>query len=397
MATYRPLLQIGFLTPARMRIVVAPDSFKESLSAPEAAHAIAEGIRRVCPDAEILEVPMADGGEGTVEALVQATCGEIVQCTATGPLGEPVEAFYGRLGSGNAVVVEMAASSGLHLVPKDRRDARNTTTRGTGELILRALGEAPDRLIVGIGGSATNDAGAGMAQALGYRLLDAEGCDVAPGGAALSRLARIVRPGMRPWDGVDIVVACDVTNPLTGPKGASRVYGPQKGATPSDVAELDAALAHFADIVYRDLGIGIQHMPGAGAAGGLGGGLVAFLGATIRRGVEIMAEASGLEAAVEGTDLVFTAEGRLDGQSVHGKTPVGVAHIAQRHGVPCVALAGALGDGYRAVYGEGVTAALAITAGPETLENALAHTGERLSAAAEAVVRIWIHASGQSE
>jgi glycerate 2-kinase len=372
-----------------MRIVVAPDSFKEALSATDAASAIAAGIRMVDAAAEILQIPMADGGEGTVHAMVAATGGKIVEMSATGPLGEPVQAFYGVLGDGDTAVVEMAAASGLHLVPAHRRDPRKTTTRGTGELIRHALERNMKRLIVGLGGSATNDAGAGMAQAMGYRLLASDGLEIQPGGAALAALDRVEAPPERPWEQVEISIACDVTNPLTGPQGASRVYGPQKGADAGAVDELDAALAHFAEVLRRDLGVDVARREGAGAAGGLGAGLIAFLGARMKRGVDVLGEAAGLAAAIEGADLVFTAEGRLDAQSVCGKTPVGVARIARRLGVPTVVLAGSLGDGYTLAFDEGVTTALAITAGPESLEQAIAHTAARLTAAAEAVMRLW--------
>lgn len=391
-----PICNSGLSRHTSMRIVVAPDSFKESLSALEAARAIAEGIRRACPDAEVVELPMADGGEGTVEALVQATGGRIVACIVTGPLGAPIDAFYGVLGDGETAVVETAAASGLQCIPREQRDPRITTTRGTGELIRHAMSAGARKLIVGLGGSGTNDLGAGMAQALGYQLLDARGDALAAGGGALARLHRIVAPDDRPWERVEVRVACDVDNPLTGPRGASHVYGPQKGASPEDVDALDAALAHAASIIARDLGVSIEALPGAGAAGGLGGGVVAFLGARLERGAALMAEACGLEQSIADADLVFTAEGRLDSQSLHGKTPVGVAAVSQRHGVPCIALAGALGEGYQGAYAHGITAVFSISHGPATLDQALHHAREHLASTAEAVMRVWSHAAGEN-
>ncbi|MGE5529189.1 MAG: glycerate kinase, partial [Patescibacteria group bacterium] len=260
-----------------MHIILAPDSFKGSLSARQAAEAMAAGARRAFPDAVLTLVPMADGGEGTAEALLDATGGEKREITVCGPAGRPVRAFYGLLGDGKTAVLEMASASGLNLVPAGERNPLHTTTRGTGELILAALDAGARRVLIGIGGSATNDGGAGLAQALGYRLLDGDGRDLPPGGAALARLARLEAYGADPRLGsVEFVAACDVTNPLLGPEGASAVYGPQKGATPAMVAELDHALARFAEVVRRDLGLDVADMPGAGAAGGLGAGLVAF-------------------------------------------------------------------------------------------------------------------------
>ncbi|MGB9859376.1 MAG: glycerate kinase, partial [Moorellaceae bacterium] len=271
------------------RIVIAPDSFKESLDAPQVAAAIAAGIKRVLPEVETVEVPLADGGEGLTTTLVAATGGRLMTATVTGPLGEPVTAKWGILGDGRTAVIEMAQASGLPLVPKEKRNPLYTTTYGTGELIRQALEEGCRRLIVGIGGSATNDGGAGMAQALGVKLLDQSGQDIPWGGIGLERLARIEMQDLDPRvKEAEILVACDVDNPLCGPRGASAVYGPQKGATPEMVRRLDAALAHLADIIARDLGLQVRDLPGAGAAGGLGAGLVAFLGATLRRGIELV-------------------------------------------------------------------------------------------------------------
>lgn len=327
------------------RIVLAPDSFKESMTAAEVCAAMEAGFRAAFPAARFVRVPMADGGEGTLRSLVDARAGRIERVTVTGPLGRPVEAELGLLPDGVAVV-EMASASGLGLVPPFERDPRVTTTRGTGELVLAALERGVRSLILAIGGSATNDAGAGFAQALGFTLLDAEGRELPSGGAALARLHRIDASGADPrLAGLAINVACDVDNPLCGPAGASAVYGPQKGASPGVVAELDAALAHFAIVVRRDLGRDVAGVPGSGAAGGLGAGLLAFTNAELRRGVQIVIDETRLVDAVAGADLVVTGEGRVDGQTRRGKTPFGVAQIARAAGVPVIAVAGCLGDG----------------------------------------------------
>ena len=329
-----------------MRIVIAPNAFKGSLSALEAAEAIAEGVRAAAPDADLVLVPIADGGDGTVEALVAATQGERRTLRVRGPLGDPVDADYGLIDGGSTAVIEMAKAAGLALVPPEKRDPRVTTTYGVGELLQRAYDDGARHFIVGIGGSATNDGGAGMAQALGYHLLDAQGHELAPGGLALKRLARIHAGGVHAnWKEADVEVACDVTNPLTGPSGASAVYGPQKGATPEMVAELDAALKHFAEIIRRDLAIDVEHLPGAGAAGGLGAGLVAFTGARLRPGAEMVMEAVRLDERLTGAQLIITGEGRLDSQTARfGKGPAAVARHARNAGIPVVAIAGSLAD-----------------------------------------------------
>ena len=372
-----------------MRVVIAPDSFKGSATAQQVAAALAAGWHREWPETHIDAVPVADGGEGTVDAMVHATSGRFAEAFVTGPLGEPVTARYGILGDGATAVIEMAAASGLTLVPAHARDPRRTTTRGTGELILAALDAGCRRIIVGIGGSATNDGGAGMAQALGVRLLDEAGNDLPPGGGALRRLARIDVSGLDPRvREAELVVACDVDNPLTGPRGASRVFGPQKGATPDMVDELDAALTHYAAVILRDLGLDVTKLPGAGAAGGLGAGLVAFCGATLRPGAAIVLEAVGLERYVRVADLVITGEGRLDGQSAAGKAPVAVARLAKRWGKPVIAVAGALGDDADELATTGIDAAVAITARPMSLEEAMARTEELLEACGRRLARL---------
>src|ERR1700731_3394748 len=299
-----------------MRIVIAPNAFKGSLSAVEAAEAIGEGVRVAMQDAELVLVPIADGGDGTVDALVAATQGERRALRVRGPLGDPVDAEYGLIDDGSTTVIEMAKAAGLALVPKERRDPRVTSTYGVGELLQHAYDAGARRFVVGIGGSATNDGGAGMAQALGYHLLDESGLELPPGGLALRRLARIHVGGVHAnWKESEVDVACDVTNPLTGPSGASAVYGPQKGATPEVVAELDAALHHLAEIIRRDLGVDVEPLPGAGAAGGLGAGLVAFAGARLQPGAEIVMKALHLDERLTGAQLVVTGEGRLDSQT----------------------------------------------------------------------------------
>jgi glycerate kinase len=329
-----------------LRIVVAPNAFKGSLSALQAAQAIAEGIKAAIPDVDLVLVPIADGGDGTVDALVAATQGERRMLRVRGPLGDPVDADYGIIESGSTAVIEMAKAAGLALVPPAKRDPRITTTYGVGELLQRAYDDGARHFIVGIGGSATNDGGAGMAQALGYHLLDIEGHELPPGGLALKRLARIHVGGVHAnWKETEVEVACDVTNPLTGPSGASAVYGPQKGATPAMVAELDAALKHFAEIIRRDLGVDVEQLPGAGAAGGLGAGLVAFTGARLRPGAEMVMEALRLDERLAGAQLVITGEGRLDSQTARfGKGPAAVARHARQAGIPVVAIGGSVAD-----------------------------------------------------
>lgn len=372
-----------------MRIVIAPDSFKGSLSALKVAEAMERGARAVFPEAEVAKVPIADGGEGTVEALVAATSGRLEERTVRGPLGEPVQARWGVLGDGDTAVIEMAAASGLPLVPKARRDPRLTTTYGTGELVRAALDEGLTKLIVGIGGSATNDGGTGLARALGVRFLDAAGADLPEGGAALARLARLDLSGLDPrLEFAQVLVACDVDNPLTGPRGASAVYGPQKGATPEMVQELDRALEHYAAIAQAATGRDVAKLPGAGAAGGLGAGLLFFTPARLRPGVGIVLESTGFDALVKGADLVLTGEGRTDFQTAMGKAPVGVAAAAKKHGVPVVCLAGGLGDGADDVLAQGIDAIMSTVPQPMPLEEAMARGAELIEAAAARACRL---------
>ncbi|MFP4190924.1 MAG: glycerate kinase [Candidatus Hydrogenedentota bacterium] len=372
-----------------MHVVLAPDSFKNCLPAKEAAEALGRGVHGAAPNASLDHVPLADGGEGTVDALVAAADGQRVSVTVTGPLGEPVEAVYGVL-NGETAVIEMAAASGHALLTESQRDPRAATTYGTGQLIAHALDNGYRDIIVGIGGSATNDAGAGMAQALGYRLLDPSGLDLSPGGAALTRIARIDAAHAHPaLTEASIRAACDVRNPLCGPDGASRVYGPQKGADAQTVAELDAALHRFGEIIEEQLGVPVLERPGAGAAGGLGAGLVAFCGAELEPGFDVVARAVNLEERIAAADLVLTGEGLLDAQTRSGKTPAGVAALAKRHGVPAIAIAGALEPGYESLHDAGLTAAFSLCNGPMTLEEALRNAAALLEATAFAVIRVW--------
>ncbi len=369
-----------------MKCVIAPDSFKEGLTAMEVATAVEAGIRQVFCDCEIIKVPMADGGEGTVKSLVDATGGTVVYKKATGPLGEPVDGFFGLLGGGETAVIEMAAASGLGLVPLDKRNPCVTTTYGFGELIAHALDCGVKTIILGLGGSATNDGGAGMAAALGARLLDENGFEIEPGGLALGKLHGIDMSGFdKRVSGVRFRAACDVDNPLTGSRGASAVFGPQKGATPEMVALLDNALGNYAAVIKRCLGLDVADMPGAGAAGGLGAGVTAFLNANLERGVNIVTEASGLEDKLRGADFVITGEGRMDGQSVYGKTPIGVAKAAKKFGLPVIAICGCVGSDCAAVYEHGIDAVFPCVAGACTLNEALVTAAENVTRTARNV------------
>ncbi|PKU96813.1 glycerate kinase [Bifidobacterium pseudolongum] len=374
-----------------MKIIIAPDSFKRCMSARQAAEAMEHGVHHVLPDAECVLVPMADGGEGTVQSLVDATGGTLLEATVTGPLGTPVHAQYGMLGDGCTAVIEMAAASGIGYVDETTRDPRITTTYGVGELILDALDHGVTAFILGLGGSATNDGGTGMAQALGAHLLDAQGNELPFGGAALAGLATIDVSDLDSRIATaDIRLASDVTNPLTGPQGASSVFGPQKGADASMVAELDAALHHYASIVARDLGRDVETVPGAGAAGGLGAGFLAFTGARMRSGVSLVVEATGLKTLTAGADWCFTGEGGIDSQTQYGKTPIGVARAVKEavpH-CPVVAFAGNVGSGVEELYSQGIDAVFGIVPGPQNLRQALACGAENLERCAANVTRL---------
>ena len=372
-----------------MRIVVAPDSYKGSVSAPDVAEAMERGILRIFAGAEVRKVPIADGGEGTVAALVAATGGELRHNQVLDPLGRRIDAQWGILGDGATAVIEMAAASGLPLVPDRLRDPERATSFGTGELIRAALDAGLRRIILGIGGSATNDGGAGMARALGARFVDAAGRELAEGGAALAGLAAVHLDGLDPrLHETEITVACDVDNPLCGPRGASVVFGPQKGATPGMVAALDAALWHYALIAQAATGRTVAEVPGAGAAGGLGAGLLLFTPAVLRPGVEIVLEAVGFQELVEGAAFVLTGEGRTDFQTAFGKAPVGVAKAAKRHRVPVFCLSGSLGEGADETLSQGVDAVMSICDRPMGLEECMLRGQELIEAASTRLCRI---------
>jgi glycerate kinase len=368
--------------------VLAPDSFKESMTAKEVCIAMEKGIKRALPEAECIQVPMADGGEGTVQSLVDATDGKILPVTVTGPLGTPVEASVGILGDGVTAVIEMASASGIHFVNKETKNPLITTTYGTGELIKAALDKGVQKIIIGIGGSATNDGGAGMAQALGVKLLDEKGEELGFGGGALGRLASVDVSGIDPrLKDTKIFVASDVTNPLCGERGASHVFGPQKGATPEMVQTLDANLAHYAAVLKEQLSKDLIDFPGAGAAGGLGAGLLAFTNAELRRGIELVIDFTGLERKVAKADFVLTGEGGIDFQTQYGKTPYGVAQAAKKYGKPVIALAGYVGE-VDVLYDKGIDAIFGILPKATSLEEALASGQENIEKTAENIARL---------
>ncbi|WP_213880483.1 glycerate kinase [Pseudomonas sp. dw_358] len=373
-----------------MKIVIAPDSFKDSLSAAGVADAIAQGLAQVWPQADLLQCPMADGGEGTMDAILAACAGQSRRLTVRGPLGRPVMARWGWLAETRTAIIEMAEASGLQLVELAERDACISGTYGTGQLIDAAVEAGATRIILAIGGSATNDAGSGMLRALGAVLRDAQGAELPPGGLALSELVELDLQGLDPrLARVRFEVAADVDNPLCGEHGASHVFGPQKGASPDQVLALDQALGHFADRSARVLGRDVRNEPGSGAAGGMGFAAKAFLGATFRPGVEVVAELTGLADAVRDADLVITGEGRFDAQTLRGKTPLGVTRVAQAAGVPVIVIAGTLGEGYEALYEHGISAAFSVASGPMTLQFACDNAERLLRERARDVARVW--------
>ena len=372
-----------------MKIVIAPDSYKESLSALEVATAIEQGFREIFPSAVYVKLPVADGGEGTVEAMVAATHGRIVHVPVSGPLGERVEGFYGVSGDEQSAFIEMAAASGLELVAPAQRNPLKTTSWGTGELIRHALDAGVKHIIIGIGGSATNDGGVGMVQALGARLLDADDRPVGQGGGALETLARIDCSGLdKRLADCRIEVACDVTNPLTGEEGASAVFGPQKGATPEMIVALDRGLAHYARIIARDLDINVLDLAGGGAAGGMGAALYAFCGAELRQGIEIVTDALHLADQVADADLVITGEGRIDSQTIHGKVPVGVAKVAKRFNKPVIGIAGSLTADVGVVHDHGIDAVFSVIYTICSLDDALANARANVHMAARNIAAL---------
>ena len=375
-----------------MKVIVAPNSFKGSLSATQAAQAIARGVREALPDAEVFEIPVADGGDGTVEALVTSHHGTYHWLNVEGPLGDPVVASYGLIDGGRTAVIELASASGFELLTPARRDPRKTSTFGFGQLLEAARQTGAQRVIAGIGGSSTNDGGAGMAQALGYRLLDAFGHDLPRGGAALVRLQHIDGSGLRPgWRSIEVMVACDVTNPLTGPLGASRIYGPQKGADDLSVALLEQALTHLAEVFERELGKKVDGIPGAGAAGGTGAGLMAFLDAKLVPGAALIVAASGFDAALQGADLVITGEGKVDGQTAFGKAPGEVARRAKAAGVRTLVLAGTKGSGWDSLGSAGIETVVTLDqdsdSGRHNLQDLMKDAGPALTRAAARAVK----------
>ncbi|EOX3333824.1 glycerate kinase [Vibrio cholerae] len=374
-----------------MKVVIAPDSFKESLTAKQVCDAIQAGLARVWHDAKFVAIPVADGGEGTVQSLVDATQGRLVEVIVMGPQGKRVEAFYGMLGDNQTAVIEMAAASGLHHVPLVQRDPKLTTSFGTGELIRHALDQGVTKLIIGLGGSATNDGGVGMLAALGARFTNADGDPIQLTGGGLRELTHIDLQDFDPrLQNCDILVACDVNNPLCGDKGASAVFGPQKGATPEDVQLLDGVLRQFGLLTEKVTGKMVLESAGAGAAGGMGAALLAYTQARLRPGIEIVLETVQLAHQVSDADLVITGEGRIDSQTVHGKTPMGVAKVAKRFDVPVLALCGCTGDNYQAVYQCGIDAVFAAVPRAMSLEDALKESDFNLADLAENVARLWV-------
>lgn len=371
------------------KYVVAPDSFKESMTAKEVCDAMEKGIKKADSAAEVIKVPMADGGEGTVDSLVDATNGQRVIVEVTGPLGNKISAYYGILGNGTTAVIEMAKASGLEIVEKKKRNPMITTTFGTGELIRDALDHNVKEIIIGLGGSSTNDGGSGMAQALGAKLLDQNNNQISFGGGNLDKLDKIDISNLdsRLQD-VKIILASDVTNPLIGKDGASRVFGPQKGATPEMVEKLENNLQHYAKIIKSDLNKDVSSVSGAGAAGGLGAGLMAFTTCKMRQGVDIAIEVTKLEEKVKSADYVFTGEGGTDFQTKFGKTPYGVAKLGKKYHKPVISLAGYLGEGIDSLYSEGFTAIFGIIPGACDLSTALKNGPSNVARTTENIVRL---------
>lgn len=374
-----------------MKIILAPDSFKGSLTSLEVAAAMETGIKRVIPDAECIKIPMADGGEGTVRSLLDALGGELISCTVKGPAGRTVTADYGILADNRTAVIEMAAASGLSLVSGRSRNPMETSTFGTGELMCHALDRGVETIILGIGGSATNDAGVGMAQALGAVFRSGDGRIIRqPGsGGMLQKIESVDLQGMHPkLRHTQVLVACDVDNPLTGKNGAAHVFAPQKGADAAMVKILDENLEHLAGVIKRELDVDVDKVPGAGAAGGLGAGLLVFAGAELKSGIEIISKATSIETHLRTADLVFTGEGRVDFQTAFGKTPAGIARLAGKYGVPVIAIGGGLADDAGAAFSHGINGLEAAIARDMPLDEALANSGEYIANAAERAIRL---------
>jgi glycerate kinase len=376
-----------------MKVIIAPDSFKGSLTAIKVAKSIEKGIKRVDANIETVIVPMADGGEGTVQSLIAMSEGVMVEVMVHDPLSRPFNSFYGIMGDGKTAVIEMAAASGLELLKNDERNVLNTSTFGTGELIKHALDRGCTEIIIGLGGSATNDGGTGMAQALGVRFLDEKGKEQNMCGAELINIHSVDMSGLDTRvKGLNIIAACDVDNPLCGINGASNVYGRQKGASDADVQTLDKGLIHFSDLMKSYAGLDFSEYPGAGAAGGLGYGVMCFLGAKLESGIEIIMRETKFADTVVGADLVFTGEGRIDSQTAFGKTPFGVAQVAKQNNIPVIAIAGSLGIGYQELYNNGFDGIFSIIDKPTTLDDAITNAEELIENIAESIIRIIIAA-----
>lgn len=372
-----------------MKFILAPDSFKESMTAKDACISMEKGIRKVFKDATCIHVPMADGGEGTVDALIESTNGNLHEVEVTAPLGNKVKAKFGILGDGKTAVIEIAEASGIHLVKLEDRNPLLTTTFGTGELIKHALDMNVERIIIGLGGSATNDGGVGMLQALGASFKGSDGKEIALGGGALKDLCTIDLSGFdkRVYD-VKIEVACDVKNPLTGEKGASFVFGAQKGGNKETLEVLDSNLKHYAEVVKRNMGKEIDKVEGSGAAGGLGAALIGFCNGKLESGIDLVIKYSNLEDKVRKAEFVFTGEGSIDFQTKFGKTPIGVAKIAKKYNIPVIAFGGRIGEGIDELYSLGIDSVIGITPGVISLEEALKNGKDNLEISTENVVRI---------
>lgn len=372
-----------------MKFVLATDSFKESMTSIEACNIMEKAIKKIKSHAEVIKVPMADGGEGTVEALVNSTSGTFVEAEVLNPLGEKIKASYGILGDKKTAVIEMAKASGIELIKREDRNPLITTTYGTGQLIKHAVKNGMKHLVIGIGGSATNDGGSGMLQALGVKLLDKDNNEIPFGGGALEKIEHIDISSMdKTIKDVTFEVACDVTNPFIGPKGASYVFGPQKGADSEMVKSLDNNLKHFSEKIKESLNIDISKVPGAGAAGGLGGALLAFFNAKLKSGIQLVIKYTNLEEKIQGADYVFTGEGAIDGQTIFGKTPVGVSRVAKKYNIPTIAFGGKISDDADNLFDEGITALFSIMRGVESLDIALKNGAHNLEKTVENVMRI---------
>lgn len=372
-----------------MKIVIAPDSYKGSLTALEVANNMEKGVKRVFKDSVVEKIPMADGGEGTVQSLIDSTAGKIINIKVTGPILKEVNAFYGILGDGKTAIIEMAAASGLPLISADEKNPLKTTTYGTGQLVKDALDRGCRNIIIGLGGSATNDGGLGVAKALGVKFLDINGNDIGEGGGNLNKLASIDVSNIDPRiKESNIIAACDVDNPLCGPEGASNVFGPQKGADKAMIEILDRNLANYADIIKKDLSMDIINTPGAGAAGGLGAGLLAFFNAKIKRGIDIVIDIAKLEEKVQDADIVLTGEGMIDFQTAFGKTPFGVAKIAKKYNLPVIAIAGGIGKNAESLYEKGFDSIFPIVDSPMPLDKAMENSGILIEKTVERVLRV---------